>query len=226
MELKGRLKRIVDLIPEVTVLSDIGTDHAYIPIYAVQKGICRKAVASDLRAGPVKTAAKNVERHKLADRIEVRLGGGLQPIGHDELEAVVIAGMGGLLITEILEESINKAKAAGLLILQPMNAVEAVREYLYGKGFEITDERLAAEENKIYNILCVRWTGSITAHDEFDCYIGSKLLGGREEYLDAYLKKRLGQLETAIAGMEKAKEEPESLAEFRSIRKRLFEVMK
>ena len=224
MELSERLILITELIPEGTMLCDVGTDHAYIPIYAVQKGICSKAVASDLRPGPVRTATRNVTKYKLESKIDVRLGGGLQPIRDNELGTVIIAGMGGLLITEILQESFEKSKNIDYLILQPMNAVEVVRSYLYEKGFEILAEKLAIEAPKIYNIICARWTGNKKKADEFDCYIGNRLLEDGDEFLQDYLGKRLGQLNKAILGMEQAKEKPDGLEKFKSIRASLIEI--
>lgn len=226
MELKGRLKLIADLIPEGSILCDIGTDHAFIPIYAVAKGICSKVVAADIRTGPVRAATRNVTKHKMKDKIDVRLGGGLQPIMENELGTVIIAGMGGLLITEIFQESFEKAKNADYIILQPMNAVEVVRSYLYEKGFEIVAERLAVEESKIYNVICTKWTGNIKKADEFDCYIGNILLQGGDENLQLYLDKKLGQLNTAISGMEQAKEEPDNLEEYKGIRDKLSRIMR
>lgn len=225
MELKGRLKLISDLIPAGSFLCDIGTDHAYIPIYAVEAGICSKAVAADIKEGPVKTAARNVAKRLLQDKIDVRLGGGLQPLLKDELDTVVIAGMGGLMITEILRESFDKAKAAGILILQPMNDIETVRRYLFENGYEITNERIAIEEHKVYNVICTRWTGNIKQYDAFDCFIGRGLFESQDENLPRYLQKRLLKLNTAIAGMEKAKNKPDILEEYKAIKKQLIEVM-
>lgn len=225
MELKGRLKLIADLILEGSFLCDVGTDHAYIPIYAVETGICSKAVAADIREGPVRIAARNVAKHMLQDKIDVRLGGGLIPLLKNELGTVVIAGMGGLLITEILQESYDKAISTDTLILQPMNDLETVRQYLYKNGFEIINERIAVEERKIYNVICTRWTGLEKEADGFDCFIGSKLLAGQDENLQVYLEKRLTKLNTAITGMEKAKTKPDILEEYRVIRKKLIEVM-
>lgn len=226
MELKGRLKLIADLIPKGSILCDVGTDHAYIPIYAVEEGICSRAVAADIREGPVRIAARNVAKHLLQDKIDVRLGGGMQPLKADELGTVVIAGMGGLLITEILRESFDKAKAADYLILQPMNDIETVRQYLYENGFEIDNERIAIEEHKIYNIICAKWTGLKREADGFDCFIGSRLLDSGDANLSRYLEKRLTKLYTAIFGMEKAKIKPESLEGYKEIRKRLVEIIK
>ncbi|NJD04175.1 MAG: SAM-dependent methyltransferase, partial [Ruminiclostridium sp.] len=153
MDLKGRLGAIAEKIPQCGTLADVGTDHAYIPIFAVKNSMCRKAIAADVKSGPVGIAARNIKRYGYEKRIETRLGYGLEPITEAESDVIVIAGMGGILIREIIEKSIEKAQIARVLILQPMNMAEVLRKWLNENGFEIFDETLAEESDKIYNIL-------------------------------------------------------------------------
>ena len=99
LKLNARLEMIAERIPKCRILADVGTDHAYIPIYAVKNGYCRKSLAVDLREGPLGMASANIKRYGLGEFIETRLGNGLEPITLDECDVVVIAGMGGSLIT-------------------------------------------------------------------------------------------------------------------------------
>ncbi|MCX7843230.1 MAG: class I SAM-dependent methyltransferase [Clostridia bacterium] len=193
MELKGRLKLIADKVPRCHTVGDVGTDHAFIPIYLIQKGICKKAVAADIKEGPVNTAKKNIQSHGLDELIETRMGSGLQPLGMGECDTVVIAGMGGLLIRNILSEEYKKACATGTLVLQPMYAVEALRQWLYAEGFEIYDEELEAEDDKVYVVLCSRYTGVRVARKELDCIIGEKLIEKQDPLLAKYLDKKISQ---------------------------------
>lgn len=204
MQLKGRLGAIVEKIPACGTMVDVGTDHAYIPISAVKKGICTNALAIDVRTGPVKIAERNVRRYKLEDKIEVRLGCGLEPVQLKESEVAVIAGMGGPLICEIIHTSIEKARDMRLLILQPMNAVEVVRKWLDDEGFSINEEILACEGDKIYNIICTRWTDSPGCCDNYENYIGKELLGSTDPLLGEYLGRKLRLLESIIMGREKS----------------------
>jgi len=204
MKLNKRLKMIADQIPYCGILTDVGTDHAYIPIYAAKNEICRKALALDLREGPLRIAEKNIKKHGLIDRIETRIGNGLEPVRLDECDVIVIAGMGGFLIKEILSASMEKAKKANLLMLQPNNAVEALRQWLYENGFDIEHEHLTMDSGKLYVAIQSRWTGQPVKKDEFTYYIGEKIFEGNEEYIQKYLKKKLGELEVIIEGRNKS----------------------
>lgn len=200
MNLDGRLGLIADRIPKCSILTDVGTDHAYIPIYAIMASICERALATDNRPGPLMTAAKNIAKHGLESRIETRLGDGLKPICESECDVVVIAGMGGPLIRRILSVSYEKAKKCRKLLLQPNNAAESLRKWLFENGFSITCEKLAEDRGKLYCLMEAEWTGLCEDKDDFDCYIGNKLLESDEPLLDAYLKKKLRELDKIIEG--------------------------
>ncbi|MFZ5985912.1 MAG: tRNA (adenine(22)-N(1))-methyltransferase [Bacillota bacterium] len=205
MELKGRLKLIADMTPKCDIVCDIGTDHAYIPIYLVKNGKCKKAVAADVKSGPLKAAQKNIDSFGLRDYIIAKIGDGLSPIEEDEADVIVIAGMGGMLIREILESNYSKAVKANALILQPMNAIELVREWLYEHGFEVYSERLVSEGHKIYNAIAAKWTGVIQKKDEVFYYIGQKLIENRDPLLKKYIEKKISQLDKIIYEMESMK---------------------
>lgn len=205
MQLKGRLGAIAAKIPACGTLADVGTDHAYIPVYAVIKGICGKALATDVKTGPVKIAERNIRRYSLEDKIEVRLGSGLEPVQLKEADVTVIAGMGGPLICEILHASIEKAHSMTLLILQPMNAIEVVRKWLNEEGFRISEEVLASEGEKIYNVICTVWTGSSSPRDEYEYFTGRELLDSGDPLLGTYLDRKLRQLDVIIEERDKSK---------------------
>jgi len=200
MKLNARLRMIADSIPQCSTLADIGTDHAYIPIEAVTAGICKKALAADLRPGPLRIAQSNIKKYGLEDFIETRLGDGLWPIEVSECDVIVIAGMGGLLIKKILSDSFEKARISRKLLLQPNNAADALRKWLYENGFDITGEKLAEDAGKIYCMLEARWTGIITQKDDFTYYIGEKIFEANRQLLDKYLRKKLGELNKILWG--------------------------
>lgn len=201
MKLKGRLKLIAKKIPRCITICDIGTDHGYIPIYCILKGICERAVATDVRKGPLLIAQENIKRYGLDENIETRLGDGLEPVAEVEADVIVIAGMGGILIRDILKRDYEKAKKA-LLILQPMNAPEALREWLYSEGFEIVDEELAKEGSKFYNVISVKWTGISRQLDEIYYHIGEKLIQKPDPLAEEFIKKRLGQIDRILKELE------------------------
>ena len=141
MDISKRLEFIANHIDKCESIIDVGTDHGYIPIYAVKKGLCNKAIASDINKDPVKKAQLNVAIEGLSKKIDVRLGGGLQTVDIKEVEGVVIAGMGGNLIRDILEHDKKKLPFYKFLILQPAQNPEVLREYLYNNGYEVLEDK-------------------------------------------------------------------------------------
>jgi tRNA (adenine22-N1)-methyltransferase len=211
MDLKGRLKLIADMVPQCDVVCDIGTDHAYIPIYLVMNNRCKRAVASDVRKGPIKVADKNIEKYNLKNYIDTRVGNGLETVRDGEEDTIIIAGMGGLIISGILEKGFETVKKANSLIIQPMYSIELVRKWLYENGFDIYDERLSKEDRRIYNVLAAKWTGSVQKKEEIYYYIGEKLFENKDRLLESYIQNKLRQLNKIICEMEKMNDENSAL---------------
>lgn len=166
MNLTPRLQAVADLAGKSSSLADIGTDHAYIPIYLMQKGLVSKAIAADIKKGPLERADKNIRSAGLSERITLRLSDGLDNIKDNEADSVVIAGMGG----EIISHMLKKAKPAGItkMVLQPMTDIPLVRRALHENGMIIKAERLAAEKDKIYTvILCEYGTGQEFSDEDY-----------------------------------------------------------
>ncbi len=144
------------MIDKDVVVADIGTDHAYLPIYLVQNGAVSRAIASDIKSGPLAVARQNVAKQSLEEQIELRLGGGLSPYQMGEVDVFVIAGMGGHTIADILAADERLARSAHYLILQPMQNRHFLRSWLYEYGYGIDCEVIAREGNKFYHILKAR----------------------------------------------------------------------
>lgn len=205
MVLKGRLKLIYDMIPACDILADIGTDHALLPAYALLHRRCRKAIACDVKTGPLERAMRTVKKYMLEDRMELRLGSGLEPISEHESDVIILAGMGGILITRLIQESINKAEAANCLILQPMTNQELVRPFLWERGFEIKDERLTHEGDKLYQVILAYYTGKPrTKWEKINEIIGEKLIKNEDPLLKDWLKNRIKKQRRIVLGLKKA----------------------
>jgi tRNA (adenine22-N1)-methyltransferase len=157
MILSDRLKHISDLITDVESVVDVGTDHAYIPIYLVKNQSVSAAVASDINKGPVEKAKNNVKSYNLSDKISCRLGGGLTTVIPKEVEAAIIAGMGGNLIRDIIEDSLEVFKKLKYAVLQPVQNPEVLREYIYKSGFTILDETIVKDDEKYYEVIKVKY---------------------------------------------------------------------
>jgi tRNA (adenine22-N1)-methyltransferase len=227
MELKGRLKLIAEKVPKCNVVSDIGTDHAYIPIYLVSKGICRCAIASDIKPGPVNAAKKNIEMAGLNEKIKTRMGPGISTIEKDEADVFILAGMGGILIKEILEESLEVSKTANLIILQAMNALDILRKWLNENGFAIMDEELVKEGEKIYVVMSIKWTGIKYNIEEVNYHIGVKLVEKRDPLLEAYLKKRIRQIDKVLFEIESSNcKEPGVYEEYKALKYGMEEIQR
>lgn len=205
-DLNPRLRKISELVPTNSVTADIGTDHAYIPIVLVESGICEKAIASDIKKGPLKRADENIRRHGLADKIETRLGPGLETLSPGDAEIIIIAGMGGILIGNILEASRAVTDSAKLLILQPMTAVPELREYLSGNGYEISAEYLEAEDEKLYNIIVARPQGK-TLYSKKEIYLGKGLEQTSPLLFERYKTSVITKINKRIEGLKKSRTE-------------------
>lgn len=217
MILTERLQKIADCI-NCRVLADIGTDHGYIPIYCTREGRCESALACDVNQGPLQAADANISSYGLEDKIETRLSNGLDALSPVEADTIVIAGMGGFLIRDILIRGAEKIGDDTTLILQPMVAVAELREYLYTNGYEIFDEKLAREDSKFYNILCVR-RGKCD-FTEKDILVGKNICDD-ENYAD-YIDFHRNVICKIIAGLEKSEGKDEEITEL----KRKLEIYK
>lgn len=153
LRLSPRLLKIAGLVPEHSVVADIGTDHALLPVYLVATGRCPRAVATDVKPGPLEAARRTVAAFGLERQVDLRLGFGATVLEPHEADVVVIAGMGGSAITAILDRSPNVLRTARRLILQPMNSSAAVRLWLLGHGFTLAEEELVREGQRIYEVL-------------------------------------------------------------------------
>jgi len=173
--LTPRLKAVVSSIDFAKTLADIGTDHAYLPIESCRKNFCEKAIACDINKGPLEIAKINIKEAGLADTIETRLGDGLKPLKKNEADCIVITGMGGKRIISIIDEEIEKAKNAKL-ILQPQHDLEELRKSLHEMSFEIIEEKLIKESFRFYVIICAKFVKNITPWSESEYFLG-KLSG-------------------------------------------------
>ncbi len=172
-KLDCRLSAAAEYARPGAVFADIGTDHAYLPVSLCLRGTAPSGVASDLREGPCRRAAGNIEKAGLSDRISVVRADGLDGIERFSPEDIYILGMGGELIAAIIGRSEYAKKSGVRLILQPMTHPERLRAFLLGDGFEITDEKLVSDQaggpggsrggrgarSCIYQLICARYTG-------------------------------------------------------------------
>lgn len=202
MKLGPRLKAIADMIPEKSKVSDIGTDHGYIPVNLVKSGISDKVIATDINEDPLNKAIELIKLYQLEDKIQTRLGNGLEVINPGEVNVVVIAGMGGVLIKDILEAGRIVLEKVEKLVIQPMNAQEVVRQWLVENGFVIDDEVLARGNHKIYQIISAI-PGYQKIEDPLYYEIGEKLIEKKDVLLPVLLEQKIKEYSEIINNLKK-----------------------
>ena len=206
MELTERLLAAASFVRDGAYFIDVGTDHAYLPIYLAEKGRISSATASDINEGPCESARAHIAENGFSDMIEVRRANGLAGHSARGKTDIVIAGMGGALICEILEKADFIKDKNVRLILQPMRNVRDLRAYLLCEGFHIVDEALAREGERIYEIICAEYCGEAQKESELSLLIGAKNIENRacdEALFAAFCKKHASALRKKIEGMEK-----------------------
>ncbi|HBF4557472.1 tRNA (adenine(22)-N(1))-methyltransferase TrmK [Clostridioides difficile] len=203
MKLTDRLLKIASLVSDGKKIADIGTDHGYIPVYLLKERKVPFAVLADVNKGPLDNAHKEVIQNNLLDKVDLRLGSGIEILEIGEVEEVIIAGMGGILISELLEAKKEVAHNVEKLILQPMQAQEELRYYLLNNGYEILKEVLVREDFRIYEIIVAKYTGKNTIiEDEIYYEVGIKLLENKDSLFNDFIEKKIKTYSSIVNKLE------------------------
>lgn len=205
--LTPRLKQIADAVNPCSCVADIGTDHAYLPVYLCMTGKAERGIASDIRKGPLMRAKATIHRYGMQTRIETRLGPGVDTLTVGEAACIVIAGMGGLMIAQILDANPAIFAEATQILLQPMTAVPELRQYLWENGYTIQTETLAKEEQKLYHILSVTAKRETEPPGKAELYFGKRLLTDKPEHFEEYIQKQRKKLTRMAEGLRQSKSE-------------------
>lgn len=212
MKLDNRLMAIADLVRKDKIFTDIGTDHAYLPVYLVEKGIIKKAIAADLRVGPLENARDAVVSYGCSEQIELRLSDGLDNFNENEVQEIAVAGMGGLLISSFIERTHWLKNENIHLILQPMTHVEELRKTLFDNNFIIDKEVVAKDSDKLYIILSCYYYSDKTAYTDLDLIVG-KLPHNNDDLSKEYLSKIYNKYKKKLDALKKADKECTDLEE-------------
>ena len=220
MRLSDRLENILELVPGGLVCADIGCDHGFMAIELVSRGISPQVIASDLRTGPLERARENVEKAGLSDRISLIISDGFSAIEPGSVKTAVIAGMGGMLIKDILTNGMDCIKQMDEFIVQPQSNIPEFRNFLRQSGFEITRNNVLIDAGKYYFPMRIKYTGkidenadlSITPEDRY----GADLIEedrGLSDYLDAEMSSYEKILEKLISESGEHNERTEEIRE-------------
>lgn len=187
MPLSERLTAVATMITPGLVVADVGCDHGYLSIYLIRKGIAPHVIAMDINHGPLQRAMDHIQEAGLAPEIEIRLSDGLNELKAGEASSIVMAGMGGPLMIDIMERSKGVCDAAKEFILQPQSEIETVRHYLEDNGFMIISEDIVLEDDKYYPMMKAIH-GSMNLEKDAYYKYGKILLKEEHPVLRAYLR--------------------------------------
>jgi tRNA (adenine22-N1)-methyltransferase len=180
---------------EGAVLADIGTDHGYLPIAACLSGKARRAIACDINPGPLGKAQANIHAYGLTDRIETRLGSGLEPLVVGEADCAVIAGMGGMRIVEIIQKDEAKARSMKRLVLQPQHDIPRMRKMLHEYFFQISGEEFIYDGGRYYTLIAAAPSETSDNWSEVEYAYGKFILQKGGAVLDDFLRKEAAKLD-------------------------------
>lgn len=200
MNLSKRLQSIADLISMGSVAVDIGTDHAFLPVYLIEKTISKKVIATDVNKKPLQKAKKCISENRFNDKIELRFGNGLEVIKPDEVDCIIIAGMGGSTIQSILSDGKDVARTAKELIIQPMTMHVETREWLDKNDYMIIDENLVEEDRRLYLIMKIT-PNKTCGLGQYEKYFGRILFEKKHPLLKKYVLKGIKDLRDIVDEM-------------------------
>lgn len=186
IKLSKRLRAIVNFCDKNKIIADIGTDHGFVPNFLYEEDINRKIIATDISLNSLNKAIEFTELRGNKGKIEHIVCNGLEKI--PPVDQIIIAGMGGILISKILDRDFEKARQAEKLILQPMQQVDYLRKFLYDKGFKILDEKIVFEDNKFFHIMVANYKAIKEEYRDIDLKVSKLLRNRKDKDLIEFLK--------------------------------------
>ena len=211
VELSPRLKTVASFLEGVTLLCDVGSDHAYLPVYAIQLGFITSAIAGEVVKGPFESAQQTVQEYVLNDKISVRLGDGLDVVtSKDEVTAISICGMGGELIARILEQGRVNGTLTGneKLVLQPNVAEHLLRQWLVEHHYEILEEVVVEDHHRLYEIIVAEKSEQAVLLTATQIKFGPKLMENPTELVIRKWERQLRKIEEILGQLKNSKEIP------------------
>lgn len=198
IKLSNRLKKIAELVDFGATVIDVGTDHGYVPNFLCEKKISRDIIATDISKNSLEKSIELTRERDNEKYIRNILANGIVKENRDN---IIIAGLGGIQIAEIILNSIEIARSAKKLILQPMQKTNILRRELNNMGFEIIDEEIIFEDDRYFEIILARYSGQIKKLEEVDFYFSKSLIEKKDKvYLD-FLRERQRELEKILSNI-------------------------
>ena len=218
IELSKRMTAIAEMVPKCGVVADVGCDHGFVSIYLIQKEVAGKVIAMDVNKGPLERAKEHVEERCLQGYIQLRLSDGLEKVvEEDQVDAVVIAGMGGVLMVRILQDAlVERGLHIPQLILQPQSDPALLRSFLRGHNYTIVEEKMVCEDAKYYQMLRAVHRAAPVPQADYESALsdafGPLLLKEKNPVLSQYLKKEIIKFENIIKTMQEKQSQDEQVS--------------
>ena len=203
-----RLAAAAEFVKEGTVAADVGTDHGYLICYLINEGICTRGFATDINIKPLESARKLIREMDLENEIETVLTDGLKGLPEDEIDEVLICGMGGETIIGILEEAKWVKSEKVHLVLQPMSRADMLRRWLCENGWSIDVEKAVEVEKHLYTVISADYIGGSEVPDDLYCLTG-ELLGQSDEFALKYVRWQANIQRGIASGLLRSEKEKE-----------------
>lgn len=203
-DLSLRLQKAAEFVPQDARLADIGSDHAYLPVALMLQEKILYGIAGEVVVGPYESAKRQVAKNGLEKSIDVRLADGLEAVElSDQVSAITICGMGGVLIRDILQRGKDKNRLSGKerLILQPNVGERQLRQWLVNEHYTITHEAIIEENNKVYEVIVADKLSKAPEYSTKELFFGPVLLNDKNAVFIAKWQHKLEKSEKILASL-------------------------
>lgn len=208
MDISSRLDHVVEMIPDCDAVADIGTDHGYVLIALLKRRKIRRGIASDNKKKPLEKAMMNAREEGVASHLDFRLGSGFDTLTPGEVSGAVIAGMGGILIQELITSSPEIVQSLEFLLLQPAQNPEILRKFLYENNFSVLDEEIIKEDRRYYEYIMVKYDENKTCSlNNLSGYsVGDILYRKKHPLMEDFLNDKIKELEVILSKIDLSSE--------------------
>lgn len=215
IRLSKRLNKVCEMVSKGNRVADVGCDHGFVSIALLLRGISPKALCMDINKGPLERAKEHIEEYGLSESITTRLSNGLREYKCGEADTLIIAGMGGPLMQDILSYEREKTNDFKEMILSPQSEIEEFRHFLYDNGYRIEDESFVYDEGKYYVIMKAVFGENVYSLSEEEYAYGPCLIKKRDETLLEYLKCEKDKHNKLLCKLERGMEASDDAAKDR-----------
>ena len=197
---KRRLEEIINLVEDNSIVADIGTDHGIVPYELVKSNKAKKVIASDISEKSLDKLREKLDYLDEPEKIILNVSDGLDNLNEYQVDTIIISGMGGNLIVDILNKNIDVAKSANCLILGANNSLSVLRKFLHDNSFEIIEEVDLFENDKYYQIIKIK-VGKQLFSNDYEYEFGKFLIDNKSENLKQYIKQQIENKKTILSNI-------------------------